>query len=75
MKLSDAQLDKAMVEKMRAWPDPVPAISVLEVLDACVHGSLASGFVVTVLDIVLQARMKAEGTTMDELVKLATWRG
>lgn len=74
MKLSDEQIDKAMVEKIRAWPDPVPATSVLEVLDACVDGSLASGFVITVLDVILQDRMMIEGTTIDELVKLATWR-
>lgn len=74
MKLSDEQIDASMQEKIRAWPDPVPAISVLEVLDACVDGSLASGFVITVLDVILQDRMMIEGTTIDELVKLATWR-
>ena len=70
----DTQLDPAMVERVRAWDEPPTALQVLEVVDLCIFGSLASGAVVTVLQYELEDAIAREGTTRQELVKHAVWR-
>lgn len=65
---SDSQLDASMKPLIEKWSDPPTAIQVLEVLDYCIHGSLASGFVVKVLQMLYEGRLEAEGTTHEEVV-------
>lgn len=74
MSAPDSQFDKSMTAKVAAWSDPPTAIEVLEVLDACINGSLASGFDVTVLQALYDMQCKAEVITHDECVLKATWR-
>ena len=71
---SDDQLDKSMKTKMEEWPDNPSSIQILEVLDKCIFGSLASGFVVSVLQWIYDATLKLEGKTHEENIPLATWR-
>lgn len=71
---SDNQLDSTMKPLIRKWDNPPKAIQILEVLDYCVYGSLASGFMVTVLEFMLDDALKREGTTQDKLAIRATWR-
>lgn len=47
---------------------------VLEVLDQCVYAALASGFVIQVLETILNKAIEDENTTLEEVVKLAVWR-
>ena len=70
----DSQLDAAMFPLIRKWDDPPTALQVLEVLDACVHGSLASSFVIKVLDGLYAVACKREGVTHDQVVARASWR-
>jgi hypothetical protein len=70
----DSQLDAALKSDIRKWTDPPTALQVLETLDRCIHGSLASGFMVTVLQVLYDMRCKAEGVAHEQLVPFATWR-
>lgn len=70
----DSQLDAAMKPLIEKWSDPPTPIQILEVLDHCINGSLASGFVVHTLQIVYDMSCKEANTTHEEVVKQATWR-
>lgn len=70
----DSQLDASAVEEVKKWADPPQALEVLKTLDRCVYASLCSGFVVTVMDIILKEALKRENLTMEQLVEKATWR-
>lgn len=74
MQMSDNQLDAQMKPYIVKWNNPPSALQVLEVLDYCIHGALASGFVVATLQTIYDLRCKEENTTHEEVVKLATWR-
>lgn len=72
----ESQLDPSLKPLIEKWNSPTPsALQVLEVLDLCIFSSLASGFVVNALQAMYQGCLAKDGTTHDELVKLATWRG
>ena len=70
----DGQLDASMRPLIEKWDSPAKAIQVLEVLDHCVHASLASGFTVRLLQMLYDAALKNEGVTHEDVAKLATWR-
>jgi hypothetical protein len=74
LKMSDSEIDSKMRPYIEKWSDPPTALEVLEVLDWSINGSLASGFVVACLQALYDLRCSAEGTTHDDVVKLATWR-
>jgi hypothetical protein len=69
-------LDPQMVDMVREWPDTPSALQVLEVLDLCVRGSLASPMVVMALEIAFTEAIKHEGTTQEQVVAMADtlWR-
>lgn len=68
------QLDDVAREMIKKWSEPPKAIEVLEVLDKCIFTSLASDFVVTLLQIVYELACKNENTSHDILVQSAVWR-
>lgn len=70
----DSQLDAVMKPLIEKWSDPPTPIQVLEVLDHCINGSLSSGFVVQVLQIMYDIACKASGTTHEDVIKNAAWR-
>lgn len=70
----ESQLDASMVTLMRSWEGTPTSLQILEVLDQCTYGALASDFVLSVLDAMLNLRLEEEGKTMEEIVPLATWR-
>jgi hypothetical protein len=74
LKAPDHQLDEQMKLLIEKWQEPPTALQVLEVLDCCIYGSLASGFIVSVLQALYDIRCKKEGTTHEEVQKLAVWR-
>lgn len=74
LKAPDHQLDAQMKPLIEKWTEPPTALQVLEVLDFCIHGALASGFMVAVLQALYDIRCKAENTTHEEVEKLAEWR-
>lgn len=72
---SDGQIDASMKPLVEQWSDPPTALQVLEVLDHCIHGALASGFVVATLQVVYDVRCREEGVTHENVAEKATWRG
>lgn len=67
--------DVSMKPRVRAWSDPPKAVEILEVLDLCINGALASGVVIGLLRLGYQQACATEGVTHAQLLPLATWRG
>jgi hypothetical protein len=70
----DNQLDASMKPLIEKWSTPPKAIEILEVLDWCIFGALASGLVVTLLQNMYYDALKVEGISHEEMEKLAVWR-
>ena len=70
----DTQLDASMKPLIEKWSDPPTPIQVLEVLDHCIHGALASGIVITVLQLMYKDICTQANTPHEEVVKNAAWR-
>lgn len=70
----DSQLDAQMIPLVQRWSEPPTALQILEVLDHCIHGGLASGVIVTLLQCSLEEAIKREGTTREAVFALAMWR-
>jgi len=70
----DSQLDAAMKPYIEKWSDPPKAIQILEVLDHCIHGSLANDLVIKALQLFYDQACKVEGVTHAALVPQAVWR-
>ena len=69
-----SQMDASIKTLIRAWDDPPTALQTLQVLDQCVRGGSASGFVVHALEIILKAAIEREDTTREAVVERAFWR-
>lgn len=74
LQLSDRQFDPTAKDIMKKWPEEVKPTDILELLDFCVHGSLCSGFEITVLQILYEGVCKEYSITHKDVVKTATWR-
>ena len=74
LKAPDSQLDPSVKPMIQKWKNPPTAIQILEVLDFCIHGSEASGFVVGLLQMMYNQACKAENTTHEQVVLGAHWR-
>lgn len=70
----ESQLDSSMFALIEGWDDDPTSLQVLEVLDKCVHASLASGFVIKLLETLYDTALKREEKTHKDNVPLATWR-
>ncbi len=74
LKMTEEQLDRSMHPYIEKWSAPPTALQVLEVLDRCVHGALASSFVIGSLRAMLGIALKGEGKTLEQLEPEVTWR-
>jgi hypothetical protein len=70
----DSQLDSSVFPLIEGWDNPPTSLQILEVLDKCVYYGLASGFVIDILDTLLNDRLEDEGKTLHDIEELATWR-
>jgi hypothetical protein len=70
----DGQLDASMKPLIEKWSEPATPIQMLEVLDHCIHGALASGMVITMLQTMYKKTCDQDNTTHEEVIKNATWR-
>lgn len=70
----ESQLDASMLPLIKKWDSPPTSLQLLEVLDHCIHGSLASGSVVAFLQSLYAAALKREHKEHSENVPKATWR-
>lgn len=67
-------LDACMQPLIAKWEAPPSALQILEVLDQCIHSSLAVGLVIELLQRTYATACILEGLTNDEVVKQAHWR-
>lgn len=74
LKAPDSQLDESMFELIKQFSSPPKALELLEVIDKCVCDSLASGFVLTLLEAFYMDALEAEGKIHEEVIKDAIWR-
>lgn len=70
----DSMLDASVFPLIEKWDDTPTSLQVLEVLDYCVYSSLASEFVVRLLEGLLYTRLDAECRTLHEIEPEAYWR-
>jgi hypothetical protein len=70
----EEQLDRSMITLIEQWDEPPRAIQILEVVDMCIYYGLSSDFVVASLQVMLDAAMINEQTTLEQLEQRAVWR-
>lgn len=70
----DKELDASMKPLIEKWSNPPKPIELLEVIDKCIFGSLSSGFVLRILQVIYDVECANNNTTHEEVVKGATWR-
>ena len=68
------EVDLSLRYMIQKWSEPPKSLEILEVLDAAVFSSSASGFVVRLLELMLEHAIASENVTYEEVVKQATWR-
>lgn len=74
LKAPGTQLDASMLPYIQKWEDIPKAIDILFVLDRCIHASLASGFVVALLQLQYNIALERENLRHEQLEPLAVWR-
>jgi len=70
----DNQLDEQAKVFIKQWDEVPTALQILKVLDICVYAALASSFTMSVLNVMYENALRAEGKKHEDLVSLATWR-
>lgn len=68
------QLDASMFPLIEKWDEAPTALQILEVLDNCIYASLASGFVVGLLQNLYEIARDNEDKTREQIEELAVWR-
>ena len=68
------EVDLSLRYMIQKWSEPPKSLEILEVLDAAVFSSSGSGFVVRLLELMLEHAIASENVTYEEVVKQATWR-
>jgi len=67
-------MEPSLSEDIKKWSDPPRAVEVLETLDKIVYCGLCAPMIQILYEKLLNEQIESEGTTMEELEKLATWR-
>lgn len=70
----DSQIDQQVKDMISNWSESPSAEEILRVLDHAVRYSLVSGFVVAVLESILQSACESEGLTYESLIARVQWR-
>lgn len=71
---SEASFDSVLKPIVSKWDDEPTPLQILEILDKCIHGGLASGTVISILQKFYDVECHKNNTTHEEVVKNATWR-
>lgn len=75
LKAPDRELDASTFKFIYEWKKYVDSVDILYILDICARYSLASGFMMKTLDLLLQETAKLEGKSlMDVYVVAECWR-
>jgi hypothetical protein len=67
-------LDASVKPLIEKWESPPKAITILDVLDKCIYGALASGTAIVALEAMYDMALVREKTTHEAMVLLASWR-
>lgn len=70
----EGMLDPNLKPLIEKWDDEPKAIQLLEVLDACIWGGAASGFVVKTLQALYDEAREKEGVSHEQVCEHAPWR-
>lgn len=70
----ETQISEYIKSHIIKWDEPATALQILETLDKSIHTAEVSGFVVKVLELLLNNAIAYESTTYEDIVKLAYWR-
>lgn len=68
------EIDTIAVDKIKTWCDDVSSLQVLEVLDMCIYGALASPIALTAIDHLYDYLLEIENKTHDDNLPYAHWR-
>ncbi len=71
---SEASFDSVLKPIVAEWPDEPTPLQILEVLDKCIHGGLASGIVISILQNVYDVECRKRNITHEAVAANATWR-
>lgn len=75
LKAPDRELDACTFNFISKWKEYVDSVDILYVLDICARYSLASGFMIQTLDLLLQESAKLEGKPLiDVYLEAECWR-
>jgi hypothetical protein len=69
-----SHLDSIAVDKIKTWDESLTSIQVLEVLDMCVYGALASPIAMATIKQLYDDLLISENKTHDDNVPHAHWR-
>lgn len=70
----DLHLDASVKPLIAAWYDIPTSLQILEVIDMCIYGSLASGFVIKLFQAYYDQALVDENVTHESNVQHAKWR-
>jgi hypothetical protein len=70
----DDQVDAALKPLIAKWDTEPTSLQVLEVLDLCIFGGAATGFVVRLLETLYDVALQAEHKVHADNLPFATWR-
>lgn len=70
------QMDQSCKDVVLKWTRETPptALDVLQETDNMVHGAMASGLVISLMDRLLRRCCEMEDTTFEDIIPLAVWR-
>lgn len=70
----DSQIDSSLKQLIKDWSPTPSSLEILKSLDYGIHHSSGSGFVIVVLQTLLDDALKKENKTLDQILPQATWR-
>ena len=68
------EIDTFAVDKMKTWGELPSSLEVLEILDMCIYGALASPIAITAIKQLYSYLLESENKTHDDNVPYAHWR-
>lgn len=70
----ESHLDSSVKPLIENWDEEPTSLQVLEVLDKCVYGGLASGMMIQLFNSIYDSALVKEGKVHNDNVPIAAWR-
>lgn len=74
LKAPENEISDIVKETIKEWDEEATSLQILKTLDFGVFSGGCSGFVIKVLELLLDSAIKKENTTYDLVVEKANWR-